>query len=443
LQNRCAKPFCLRYAPAMTGELEAMGEAVTGGLLARAVEPQAGEGVQGDARSCLNCGATLQGNHCHQCGQKATLHRTLSAFGHDILHSVLHFDGKIWRTLPLLILHPGKLTRRYIHGERAKFVSPIALFLFLVFLTFAVFNWFGKGELDLNTNTPVSAEQAAKELATDRAELVTGIAELERGRREAQAERLPVGWIDGEIARNHALLKTLDSKTAPDVSKHAIAERKFAIQTRQIEAEIARLEAAVSAARKAGQPTAEIENDLAGTRLARKMMGRATDVLQKNVNTNWNFTDLDFWGSKALNDAAKHATENPQLLIYKVQSNAYKFSWALIPISVPFVWLLFFWRRELKLFDHAVFVTYSLCFMMLLGVVGGVILTYSSEGSFIFVVTILILCFFPPIHMYRQLHHAYQTSRLGALTRTFVLSNFALLALCLFVALIFTLGVTG
>ena len=29
------------------------------------------------------------------------------------------------------------------------------------------------------------------------------------------------------------------------------------------------------------------------------------------------------------------------MLIYKLQTSAYKFSWLLIPISIPFVWLLF------------------------------------------------------------------------------------------------------
>ena len=62
----------------------------------------------------------------------------LRAFFHDLLHGVLHFEGKIWRTLPMLAWRPGELTRRYIDGERASFVSPIALFLFSVFLMFAV-----------------------------------------------------------------------------------------------------------------------------------------------------------------------------------------------------------------------------------------------------------------------------------------------------------------
>ena len=40
---------------------------------------------------------------------------------------------------------PGELTRRYIDGQRASFVSPIALFLFCVFFMFAV--------VGLTTNT--------------------------------------------------------------------------------------------------------------------------------------------------------------------------------------------------------------------------------------------------------------------------------------------------
>ena len=36
------------------------------------------------------------------------------------LHGVLHFEGKIWHTLPLLAWRPGELTRRYIDGQRAQ-----------------------------------------------------------------------------------------------------------------------------------------------------------------------------------------------------------------------------------------------------------------------------------------------------------------------------------
>src|SRR6476469_8338839 len=127
------------------GEFAADGDAVTGGILDRAVELSAGEAAGGhtDEANCLNCSAHLAGPYCHECGQHAHVHRTLSAFFHDFLHGVLHFEGKIWRTLPLLAWKPGELTRRYIEGQRASFVSPIALFLFSVFLTFAVMGMLG------------------------------------------------------------------------------------------------------------------------------------------------------------------------------------------------------------------------------------------------------------------------------------------------------------
>jgi hypothetical protein len=124
--------------------VEAIGDIMTGGLTARAVEPRAGE-VPGHSHEthCLNCAAPLQGQYCHKCGQESHVHRTLGAFGHDLLHGVLHLEGKTWRTLPMLAWRPGELTRRYIAGERARFVSPLALFLFTVFLMFAVFNALG------------------------------------------------------------------------------------------------------------------------------------------------------------------------------------------------------------------------------------------------------------------------------------------------------------
>src|SRR5687768_11528701 len=120
---------------------EAAADIITGGVIARAIEPDAGS-AHGDGAhgQCRNCGATLAGAYCASCGQPAHLHRTLSSLGHDILHGVFHFEGKVWKTIPELLFHPGRLTRRYIDGERAKFVSPMALYLFTVFLMFAVFS---------------------------------------------------------------------------------------------------------------------------------------------------------------------------------------------------------------------------------------------------------------------------------------------------------------
>jgi Protein of unknown function (DUF3667) len=425
----------------MSGEIAAVADVLTGTALARAVEPEAGEG-KASGGTCLNCGTKLTGAHCHACGQKAQVHRTLHAFGHDILHSVLHFDGKIWRTLPMLFWKPGDLTRRYVHGERARFVSPLALFLFTVFLTFAAFNWLVPTAPNLNG--VVSKEAAEEQYQADRKALLDDISEVQADRKEADADQQPGReWRDGEIARLQGDLKTLDENRGKEIRQSELAARKIAAAKSKSDANIARLEAELKAARAGGKPTAAIEEKLESETVDAQLMDKAMSALgqpnEKGLSGNWTFTDPSLPGAATLNEAFKHATENPQLVLYKIQSNTYKYSWALIPISVPFVWLLFFWRRQFKMFDHAVFVTYSLSFMMLLGVLCAILLQFPATE----VIGGLGLSLVPPIHMYRQLHHAYRTSRFGAFWRMCVLSIFALTALTLFAVLVVTLGITG
>ena len=96
-----------------------------------------GHEAEGVGEACPNCGAVRAGPFCQRCGQAAHIHHDLAGLGHDLAHGVFHFEGKFWNTLPLLVRRPGELTWRYVQGERAKFVTPMALFLFAVFLLFA------------------------------------------------------------------------------------------------------------------------------------------------------------------------------------------------------------------------------------------------------------------------------------------------------------------
>ena len=341
------------------GEFEAVGDAITGGVLGRTVEPKAGEpGADGltHEKTCLNCGCALTGDYCHCCGQKAHVHRTLRAFGHDLLHGALHFEGKIWKTIPLLVWKPGELTRRYIDGERAKFVSPVALFLFTVFLMFAVMGLTGA----LDTNSAQLQADLAEEIAETRGK----ITELEADRATAVRQSLPTAKIDSRLRE-------------------------------------ARTELAAMQSVRIG-PAATTKIDTEG----------APSWLSGFVDT---------------------TSANPELVFYRVKTNAYKFSWALIPISVPFVWMLFPFSRRFRMYDHTVFVTYSLCFMMLLLITGSTLgLVWPTIASLLF--------FVPPFHMYRQLKGTYELGRWGALWRTSLLVGFAFAAIGMFTALIVGVG---
>jgi len=242
-------------------------------------------------------------------------------------------------------------------------VSPIALFLFSVFLMFAVLSLAGPS---LSKSDARMRAETARPLAAEKARL----AQLEADRARAAATKAPTDALDTQIRKTRAEVKALELLRDRGVADAALS--------------------------------------------------RAPTV---RTNLPW------------LQRAYVRASENPDLLIYKLKTNAYKISWALIPLSVPFLWLLFPFSRRFRLYDHTVFVTYSLSFMtmliitaLLLGSVG-----LGSIGSLAFVV--------PPIHMYVQLKDTYGLTRIGALWRTVLLVSFAFLAVTFFALLLLTLGV--
>jgi len=355
----------------MTG-FEAAGDVITGGILGRTIEPKHGEGDgHTHETACLNCATPLAGPFCSACGQHSHVHRTLWALWHDIAHGVFHFEGKVWTTIPLLAWRPGDLTRRYIHGERAKFVSPLALFLFTVFLMFATFETVGgpiRPTVNLEKGKTVDAEDVAGEL--DKARVKVKALEAERAR--AKAAGKPLTAIDEALSRAQA-----------DVG-------------------------ALSAVKGM---TSGISDDLIGDSI--------------KIDT----------GSKEFDERVKGALKNPKLLLYKLQSSAYKFAWALIPLSLPFMWLIFAWRRQYKLYDHAVFVTHSLCFVMLLLITMALVAAAGGPES--------VLLLLIPAHFFRQLKQAYKLSWFSALWRTIVLLNITTIVLLMFGLALLALGVSG
>lgn len=48
----------------------------------------------------------------------------------------MHFDGRVWTTLPDLFRHPARLTRNYLEGHRAPQIPPFRLFLVVLVTIF-------------------------------------------------------------------------------------------------------------------------------------------------------------------------------------------------------------------------------------------------------------------------------------------------------------------
>ena len=92
---------------------------------------------------CPNCGTTLLGSHCHECGQKKinpnefSLKRFLGRLVQDFTDLE---SNKILKTLSAMVFRPGLLTIEYLAGRRGNYIGPVKLYLTFSALYF-VFAW--------------------------------------------------------------------------------------------------------------------------------------------------------------------------------------------------------------------------------------------------------------------------------------------------------------
>jgi len=89
--------------------------------------------------TCQNCGSIVTGRYCAECGQAGHIHvMTIADVTHDVVHSALHLDSRVWRTLRSLVLRPGELTNEFIAGRRERYLPPFRLYLVISIAFFAI-----------------------------------------------------------------------------------------------------------------------------------------------------------------------------------------------------------------------------------------------------------------------------------------------------------------
>lgn len=116
----------------MSLELETAGAASVGGLTTRQKADLSGQ-------PCQNCGTRVEDRFCPACGQlAATFHRPIMSLVAETISDTLTLDGRLARTIPILLFRPGRLTKNYTEGMRARYVPPFRLFLLASLLFYLV-----------------------------------------------------------------------------------------------------------------------------------------------------------------------------------------------------------------------------------------------------------------------------------------------------------------
>ena len=80
--------------------------------------------------ACLNCGVPLAGPFCSACGQRnIPPYPSLRELVVDAFWELSGWDGRFAATVRELFRHPGMLTREFLEGRRARYISPLRLYL--------------------------------------------------------------------------------------------------------------------------------------------------------------------------------------------------------------------------------------------------------------------------------------------------------------------------
>lgn len=91
--------------------------------------------------NCRNCGASLTGKYCAQCGQKSSVSRfTIPELIHELSHSLTHLETNVLGLTAAMISRPGQTARNYLEGQRKKYFNPFLYFLIMLGLQSLTFS---------------------------------------------------------------------------------------------------------------------------------------------------------------------------------------------------------------------------------------------------------------------------------------------------------------
>ena len=149
----------------MEHDIEAVGAAALGGL-SKGAHHKVNSG-----QPCENCGAVVPDRFCSACGQLASsFHRPLWELVTESVADMFALDGRLLRSLPMLMFRPGRMTRNYLDGKRARYVPPFRMFLLasvIFFLTIFTMNdaqhWFTDWRFDPYSKSGMDFQKAVSD----------------------------------------------------------------------------------------------------------------------------------------------------------------------------------------------------------------------------------------------------------------------------------------
>lgn len=380
---------------------------------------------------CSNCSTTLSGPVCHSCGQTAdNYHRPVWELLTEVLDGLFGIEGRLWRTLPPLMFQPGKLTRSYLSGVRARFVMPFRLYLTASVLFFLIF--FSINGLIPNVGEDeVEAVQTGLNVAQEQMEENAG-ALTERLAEEGLSAQ-EVAEIQAQIdAAGLGLENLSEAIDDPEIQARTLADWREQTKAGLCQALTPEDCPRQDEAEEAAEPAGEV---LPGTPEVRD----GDLVIPASGSVNVTVDGMDGWPysvRSAVRDQLSRAVDdNGEAALRMFQELVPTAMFFMLPIYALLLGVTHFYKRGYFYYDHVVVSLHFHAFLFFL------FLLMMPIGAVIGGWAVLVLFLWSNYYLYRIHRKVYSCGRFSSLVRTIFMDIVYLLVLSIAMAFLFIASV--
>jgi len=308
-------------------------------------------------KECLNCGLPLAGeeNFCPNCGQRNDIRKlNFGSFLSAIFDEFISYDSRFWRTIIVLLLKPGKVSKDYIEGRRAQYANPFRFYLtisIIFFLLLGAYNKYDDFKKNGFSTTQILNIDTKKKKPKKTTQVSTTQVKSDSVTKNKKTDVL-------KIVLDSLSVKDKTLSIPQKISKYALFYRKH--------------------------PDIQVDE--------------ALDSLKQPL-TFWN----RFYYSKTIEGFKIGNSDHGKSLTKKIIPNLSVALFIFLPLFTLFL-KLFYIRRSFNYMEHLVFVfnTQAVFFLLMILLLGVNFFTQNKSVAIIFVILFLIYLYIALLKFYKQ-----------------------------------------
>ena len=409
---------------------------------------------------CANCETKLEGPVCHMCGQvDDEYHRPVRGLFSEIVEGLFALDGRVARTIPALLLFPGRVTRAFLKGKRMRYMPPFRLYIIASLIFFLLVPMTtgldqatsdmreGWNNADTQAEAAVEIEQAreriaeqvsAGEMTEDEATIALrtfdtlgflgGLSSNES--QEAGDEITYLTPLGPKYPGGELVLETPEK--APPADYQVLQPDPVALS---VEEKVALVEEAspdagdgVEAAQSGEGEFNPFGGQVEGERIRRFFAPE--DFGEAAPETIW---PLQF--RRYLGERFAHVADDPGDWLDSAADWVPRVMFVMVPVYALLLGLVYIWRRGFYLYDHMIVSLHFHAALFLAMAIMSQASILIGGGWAIFAMVI-----YSNVYLYKLHRVVYERGRFQSAVRTFVLTNMYGFVLMLGLFAVFLLG---